>query len=214
MPIDDMRRDYRVGTLEDGALEGVHPLVTLERWIEEAAQAGAAEPNAMALATVGGEGSPSLRMVLCKGVSVAGVVFYTNFGSRKARELDARPVAAATFWWDALERQVRLEGEVERVPEDEADAYFASRPRGSQVGAWSSPQSMPLASRQELDAKAAQVAKSFEDGRRILRPSFWGGYRLRPSRVEFWQGRASRLHDRLLFSSEGSGGWRVTRLAP
>lgn len=214
MALNEMRRDYRVGTLDDGALEGVHPLVMLERWIEEAARAGAAEPNAMALATVSADGSPSLRMVLCKGVSEAGVVFYTNFGSRKARELDAHPVAAVTFWWDALERQVRLEGEVERVPDDEADAYFASRPRGSQVGAWTSPQSTPLASRRELDAKAEDIAASFADGRAIHRPVFWGGYRLRPTQVEFWQGRASRLHDRLLLEKQPDGGWNATRLAP
>lgn len=213
MTIDGMRRDYQVGTLEDGALDGVHPLRVLERWIAEAAEAGSVEPNAMALATVGPDGEPSLRMVLCKGVDLDGVVFYTNFESRKARELDGSQKAAVTFWWDVLERQVRLEGTAERVLDAEADAYFSSRPRGSQVGAWTSPQSAVIASRAELDLKAQQAADRFADVEVIPRPAFWGGYRLRPTRVEFWQGRASRLHDRLVAEREGDG-WAVRRLAP
>jgi pyridoxamine-phosphate oxidase len=209
-----MRKGYTVGAL-DAATLGNDPLAALERWIVEAAEVGALEPNAFALASVAENGSPSLRFVLCKGVDAAGISFYTNLESRKARELDGRGLAAATFWWDVLERQVRLEGVVARVPDTEADAYFASRPKGSRVGAWASPQSQVIAGREELERRAAEAEERFAGGGDVPRPPFWGGYRITPVRMEFWQGRESRLHDRIAFERDADGApWRTVRLAP
>ena len=209
-----MRKGYTVGALDAEALGG-DPLIALERWIVEAAEAGALEPNAFALASVSDAGAPSLRFVLCKGVDGSGISFYTNLESRKGRELDGQGVAAATFWWDVLERQVRLEGSVARVPDAEADAYFASRPRGSRVGAWASPQSRVIEGREELERRAAEAEARFADGGDVPRPPFWGGYRITPVRMEFWQGRESRLHDRIAFEREADGApWRTVRLAP
>jgi len=210
-----MRANYRHGVLTEQQL-GDDPLQALERWIDEAGSAGTIEPNSMALATVSGEGEPSVRFVLCKGVDRSGIVFYTNLESRKARDLTARPVAAATFWWDRLERQVRLEGPVRPAPDTDADSYFASRPHGSKVGAWASPQSRELAGRDELERRFAETAERYPVGAEVPRPPFWGGYRLEPLRVEFWQGRENRVHDRILYqrSEVGESAWRPVRLAP
>lgn len=166
----------------------------------------------VALATADASGNPSVRMVLLRGVDERGFVFHTNYESRKARELDENPRAALCVHWHSLEEQIRIEGRVERLGADESDVYFASRPRGSQLGAWASQQSMPLASRETLEEEYRATERRFE-GSSVPRPPFWGGYRLIPDRIEFWFGRPDRLHDRLLYVRDGSG-WRIERLYP
>ncbi len=207
----ELRKAYRVGSLEESELTD-DPTELLTAWLRRAVEAGEAEPNAMALATVGADGRPSVRFVLLKDLTQAGVTFFTNYGSRKAHELDTSHTAAVALWWPHLERQVRVEGRVERLERAASEEYFKSRPRGSQLGAWTSPQSQPLASRAELEALAAEVRARFADGE-VPCPPGWGGYLLRPERVEFWQGRDDRLHDRFLYSLEG-GTWSRSRLAP
>ncbi len=170
------------------------------------------EPNAAVLATVGEEGRPSARVVLLKGFSPEGFVFYTNLESRKGRELRARPVAALCFYWHRLHRQVRVEGTVEQVPDAQADAYFATRERGSQIGAWASAQSRPLSTRQELESRVEELNKRFA-GKPIPRPPFWSGFRLIPDRIEFWSGRPNRLHDRVLYQRQ-AGTWSTGLLFP
>ena len=189
----------------------VEPLAVFERWLDEAWKG---EPNAhaMTLATATPEGRPSARLVLLKGLDRRGFVFYTNLESRKSEELYANPFAALCFLWKSLNRQVRVEGAVEQVGDDEADAYFASRPRDSQIGAWASDQSRRLESRALLEGRVEEFSRRFDQGT-IPRPAYWSGYRVVPQRVEFWQERRSRLHDRLLFVREGEG-WRRQRLFP
>ena len=170
------------------------------------------EPSAMSLATVGADGSPTLRIVLLKGVDESGFVFYTNLESRKGRDLRARPRAALCFYWSALDLQVRIDGEVSQVGDEEADEYFASRPRGSQIGAWASKQSEVIEPPGELDARVARYEREFE-GRDVPRPEFWSGFRVRPERIEFWRNRANRLHDRTRYTRDGAG-WRVETLYP
>jgi len=206
-----MRRDYaRAGLDEDAA--GADPVTLFARWLDEAVAAGVHEPNAMALATATPDGRPSSRIVLLKGFDARGLVFFTGYESRKGRELTANPWAAATMLWHSLERQVRVEGAVTRLSDPESDAYFASRPRGSQVGAVASPQSRVIAGREVLEQRALEVERFFADSD-VERPPVWGGYRVALERVEFWQGRASRLHDRIRFVRVGDG-WRRERLAP
>jgi pyridoxamine 5'-phosphate oxidase len=207
----DLRRAYTLADLSEHDADP-DPLHFFERWFDEAVHAEVREPNAMTLATLGADGQPTARIVLLKGVDAEGFVFYTNYESRKARELEARPRAALVFWWEALERQVRVEGTVERVAAAESDAYFASRPRGSRLGAWASDQSRPIADRSVLEEKLAEVEATYP-GDAVPRPPHWGGYRLTPTLFEFWQGRASRLHDRLEYTP-GPDGWTVQRLAP
>ena len=214
-PLSDLRKSYEQGTLEehDSANE---PLQQFETWLSQALERGLPEPNAMTVATVGEDGRPSTRPVLIKGCDARGIVWYTNYHSRKGRELAVHPFAALQFHWVELERVVRIEGAVERTSEAESDAYFTSRPLDSRIGAWASPQSEVIPSRATLVANAAQVS-----ARHLLnppRPPHWGGFRLVPDRWEFWQGRKSRLHDRLRYrrdGQEGSGdGWVMERLAP
>jgi pyridoxamine 5'-phosphate oxidase len=188
------------------------PLEQFEHWFAEAKRAGVEVPEAMTLATADGEGAPSARMVLLKGAGEDGFVFYTGYGSRKSEELNQNPRAALVFYWRTLGRQVRVEGSVERVPEAESAAYFATRPRGSQLAAWASHQSLPLASREELDRRYAELEREYED-REIPLPPHWGGYRLRPEAIEFWEHRENRLHDRIRYTRAREG-WKVERLSP
>jgi pyridoxamine 5'-phosphate oxidase len=188
------------------------PLLQFERWLADAERAQLVEPTAMALATVDGDGRPSVRIVLFKGLHEGGFTFFTNYESRKGTALAANPHAAATFWWDRLERQVRIEGRVERLSAELSARYFHMRPRGSQIGAYASRQSRPVASRSELEARVAAAAQRFEGGE-IPCPPYWGGYRIVPEFIEFWQGRADRVHDRFFYRHAHTG-WTMERLEP
>lgn len=205
-----LRRNYAAHALDVRDVD-VDPLRQFLRWFAEARQVEGGEPNAMTLATVSPQGAPSARVVLLKNVDDRGLVFYTNFESAKGRALAANPHAALVFFWGSLERQVRVEGVVERVSDDEADAYYASRPIESRLGAWASPQSDVVSSREALDARYADALARFGDT--PPRPPHWGGYRVVPSRVEFWQGRPGRMHDRVCYRREGDV-WVIERLAP
>lgn len=191
---------------------GSDPIALFRRWLAAATEREPNDPTAMALATVSADGQPSLRMVLLKGVDENGFVFYTNLESQKARELAANPHAALLFHWKSLRRQVRVEGPVTRVSDEDADAYFATRPRGAQIGAWASRQSHSLESRFALEKRVAEYTAKFGLGK-IARPDFWSGYRVQPQRLEFWQDRPFRLHDRLVFVRTGNG-WRTDKLYP
>lgn len=210
-PLAHPREEYRAGDLREADLAD-GPLVLARRWVDEAIAADVVEPTAITLATVDAEGRPDARVVLLRGLDEDGAVWFTSHGSAKGRHLDRVPYAALVAVWPALERQLRLRGPVVRVPEEESDAYFASRPRGSQLGAWASDQSAAITDRAALEAQVAGVTARFTDGP-VPRPPHWGGYRLRPEVVEFWQGRPSRLHDRLRVTRTGSG-WQLERLQP
>jgi len=208
--IADLRKSYERDELDETA-SASKPMAQFETWLQQAIAAQVPEPNAMTLATVGADGRPSTRIVLIKGLSDKGLDWYTNFNSRKGQELAGNPMAALQFHWVELERVVRIEGRVERIDDAKADAYFASRPLDSRLGAWASPQSQVISSRAVLVAQAARYAAQFALS--PPRPPHWGGFRLVPDRWEFWQGRKSRLHDRLRYSlSEGQ--WLRERLAP
>ena len=207
-----LHTEYRKRSLSEADVDP-DPVRQFIVWFNECMSAGVHEPNAMTLATCDRQGVPSARIVLLKGVDQRGFVFFTNFQSRKGRELDGNPRAAMVFWWPELERQVQVEGQVVRTTDAEADAYFASRPRDSQIGSAASPQSQPIESRQVLENNAAALRERHPKGN-IPRPPHWGGYRLTPHRIEFWQGRPSRLHDRIEYRLEEQGSWRIRRLAP
>lgn len=189
------------------------PIALFERWFADAVAAELPQVNAMTLATTGADGRVSARVVLLKGVDARGFEFFTNYESRKAGELAANPQAALAFLWVQLERQVRVVGDVERLDPAESDAYFATRPRGSQIGAWASQQSRPLADRAELEAHWAELEERYA-GAAVPRPPHWGGFRVVPREIEFWQGRANRLHDRFAYTRAADGGWQRTRLQP
>ena len=208
-----MRQAYRREGLDPEAI-AANWTDQLRTWLADAERGGIIEPNAMVLSTLGADGAPSSRTVLLKGIDDGGLVFFTNYGSRKARDLEGDPRAAALFPWYDVHRQVHAEGTVARIPAADSDAYWASRPRGSQLGALASPQSQVIASRDVLEEAAAELAARYGDDEPIPRPEHWGGYRLVPHAVEFWQGRADRLHDRLRFRRAGDGSWACERLAP
>jgi pyridoxamine 5'-phosphate oxidase len=209
----DLRREYASTGLSESDLDP-DPVRQFRRWLQQALDAGLAEPNAMTLATATRDGAPSARVVLLKGLDERGFTFFTSYHSRKARELDENPRASLLFYWVELARQVRVEGTAARVSDPEADAYFATRPRGNQLGAWASArQSEVVPDRTHLEESLARHAEQFLD-RPVPRPPYWGGYRLRPAVIEFWQGRASRLHDRLRYTFVGEGQWRIERLSP
>ena len=214
MNLADIRTNYTQGELRRVDLLA-DPIAQFNRCRDDAVAAGVGEPTAMSLATVGHGGVPRARTVLLKGLSDAGFVFYTNFESRKGRALEENPVASLLFPWLAMERQVLVTGRVEKAGDDEAARYFASRPRESRLGAWTSGQSQPVPSREALETELARVRERFgaEEGEVPL-PPFWGGFRVRPETVEFWQGRANRLHDRFEYTRMSAGGWNLERLAP
>ena len=211
MDVSSLRQDYQNTPFTRDQLEP-EPVRQFDRWFKQAAGAGIPEPNAMCLSTVGADGRPSLRTVLLKFFDEKGFVFFTNYGSRKAQEIAENNRVALLFPWIALARQVIVSGPAEKIGALESARYFASRPRDSRLGAWVSRQSSVISSRQLLRQDFEKMKKKFRDGE-IPLPDFWGGYRVAPERVEFWQGQTSRLHDRFLYSREGSG-WRIERLAP
>ena len=209
--IADLRRDYtRDGLLESQAPD--EPMSLFATWFEQAVEIESTEPNAMMLATVDAAGQPHLRTLLLKGVDPRGFIFYTNYESDKGKQLASQPRAAMTFWWHDLERQVRIEGQAERISPDESDAYYHSRPVGSRLGAWASPQSQVIDGREVLERNLQALQERYAD-HPPPRPEHWGGYRLVPDLVEFWQGRSSRLHDRLCYRRD-DGLWKRVRLAP
>jgi len=212
MPLADLRREYTRAGLDERDLNP-DPVQQFQKWLNEALAAELREPNAMVLATVSPDGQPSTRTVLLKGVETRGFSFFTNYESRKARQLITNPRAAITFLWVELERQVNIEGRVTKLPREESAAYFKLRPRGSRLGAWASHQSEVIAGRGALEARMAEL-EAKHPGDDIPLPPNWGGYLLTPERIEFWQGRPSRLHDRLCYTQQKAGSWIIERLSP
>jgi len=207
-----LRAEYADAGLDESAA-GDDPIALFARWFDEAVASGLHEPNAMAVATAGRSGAPTVRFVLLKGFDADGFSFYTNYGSRKSRELDADPRCGLVFAWHPMGRQVRVDGAAARMSAAESDAYFATRPRESQLGAWASPQSEIVADRAELDRAYTEAAERFADADTVPRPPHWGGWRVTPYTIEFWQGRVGRMHDRLRYERT-DGEWRRSRLAP
>ena len=212
MQIVNMRKEYLWGGLSEADMDA-DPIRQFDTWFQHAVAANLPEPNAMTLATATPDGQPSARTVLLKAYSASGFTFFTNYESRKGRELTNNPRAALLFFWPELQRQVRIEGTVERVSEAESDAYFASRPVGSRLGAWASRQSEVIPGRDGLEQRVRELAERYADGE-VPRPPFWGGFRVCPVAIEFWQGRPDRLHDRLRYVLRETGQWRLERLSP
>ena len=209
--IANLRREYAKQALDEQSV-AAEPLAQFRIWFDAALASGIVEPNAMVLSTADADGRPSARVVLLKDIDDRGLSFYTNYNSRKADDIAANPRVSLTFWWQELERQVRVDGRAEQLADAESDLYFASRPRGSRLGAWASPQSAVVASREELEHALEEVETRFGDGD-VARPPHWGGYRVVPDVVEFWQGRPARLHDRIRYR-RSSDKWLIERLAP
>ncbi len=210
MNIADIRKEYALRSLDERDVNP-DPFLQFREWLDEAIKSEVPEPTAMMLSTADAAGRPSGRIMLLKALDDRGFVFYTNYASRKGRDLEANPRAALTFFWKELERQVRVEGAIETVSAAESDEYYSIRPLGSRIGAWASPQSQPIANRQWLETRWAELTDEY--GEHPPRPTHWGGYRVIPEMLEFWQGRMSRLHDRVAYTREG-GAWKVARLAP
>lgn len=212
LDIAGIRRDYMLAGLDEQSA-GDDPIAFFRKWFKEAEAAEITDITSMMLATVGNDNAPHARIVLLKGLDETGFVFFTNYDSDKGRQMAANPHVALTFFWKELERQVRIEGRAEKVAAGESDIYFQSRPAGSRIGAWASPQSRQIPHRNMLELNYAKYEQEFSEID-IPRPPHWGGYRVIPARIEFWQGRASRLHDRILFTKNNQGGWDKARLAP
>jgi len=210
--IADIRKDYALKNLDITQVIQ-NPLLQLDNWVQEAINSEVQEPTAMVLSTVSPENKPSSRVLLLKGINEHGLVFFTNYQSRKGKQVDGNPFGAINFFWPELERQVRIEGKIEKISTQESDEYFASRPRGSQIGATISPQSEIIQDRKFIEYKV-EVATKLWEGKTIQRPAYWGGFILIPSYFEFWQGRPSRLHDRIIYELVSGGNWRINRLAP
>lgn len=211
--LSSMRMSYELDALGDTEVDG-DPFVQFSRWFDEATGAGTAEANAMMVSTVGADGQPSSRVVLMKAFGPDGFVFYTNYESQKGTELIAHPQVAALFYWPTLQRQVRITGRARKLAPEESDAYFHSRPRGSQIGAIVSPQSRIVPDRAWLEAHFAEAERELEGQHTLTRPENWGGFRIVPDAIEFWQGRPNRLHDRIRYSRAHDGRWEMDRLAP
>jgi pyridoxamine 5'-phosphate oxidase len=211
--IEKLRQEYVKASLDSADID-TNPIQQFQKWFGEAQQANIHEPNAMALATVSSDGRPSLRIVLLKGIENGNFLFYTNYHSKKGIQLIENPACALTFFWPELERQVRIEGVAERVSAEKSTDYFQSRPRGSQLGAWVSPQSSSIKDRSILEQRLAEMEKKFEGVDKLPKPQQWGGYAVMPHVIEFWQGRRSRLHDRIEFTRVDGASWKMVRLAP
>jgi pyridoxamine 5'-phosphate oxidase len=211
--IADLRQNYTLAGLSETDV-AADPIQQFQVWFQQALDANLIEPNAMTLATATPDGKPTARIVLLKGISERGFVFYTNYESQKGQQLIANPYAALVFLWDKLERQVRIEGKVEQLQLEESEAYFHSRPRASQLGAWVSDQSRVIGDRDILEQKLTDLKAQYTEDTTIPLPPHWGGFRVIPNRIEFWQGRPSRLHDRLVYDLQTDGGWKIERLAP
>ena len=211
--IADLRQNYTLAGLEKADVDA-EPIKQFDLWFGQALEADLIEPNAMTLATATPDGKPTARIVLLKGVSDRGFVFYTNYESQKGQQLIANPHAALVFLWQKLERQVRIEGKVEKLSSEESAEYFHSRPKASQLGAWTSDQSRVIPNREVLEKKQAQLQEQYSGDTEVPLPTHWGGFRVVPSRLEFWQGRPSRLHDRLVYDLQADGSWTINRLSP
>lgn len=210
--INTLRRDFSLEQLEESAVEK-NPILQFAKWYREAIDAQLVDPNAMLVSTVSSDRKPSTRVMLLRDFDENGFVFYTNYNSRKGKEILENPYTSITFFWIELERQIRIEGKIEKQSPEESDSYFNSRPRESQLGAWASAQSTSILGRNELEGKLVEIALKFND-KEVHRPPFWGGYRLKPTHIEFWQGRPSRLHDRIVYSLTDEGSWEIGRLSP
>jgi pyridoxamine 5'-phosphate oxidase len=211
--LEDLREDYRLATLDESSCEA-NPIQQFAHWFKDAKTAHLKEPNAMSLATCTPDGRPSSRIVLLKEFGESGFIFYTNYGSQKGREIEANPHVALNFLWAELERQVRIEGTITRIPPEKSEAYFRSRPRGSRIGAWVSHQSELIENRAVLETRLAELETRFANSDDIPPPDYWGGFCVKPERIEFWQGRTSRLHDRILYVRLTDADWKIGRLSP
>lgn len=210
--LENLREDYRSSTLMEAEV-ATHPIQQFTKWFQEALNAAIKEPNAMLLGTINNNLQPSIRTVLLKGFNEDGFIFYTNYTSQKGQDIAANPQVALTFLWLDLQRQIRIEGRAEKLSYEDSQRYFQSRPKGSQIGAWASPQSQVIPNRSILENKVRNLEQQYHNAEKLPCPTHWGGYLVRPEKIEFWQGRSSRLHDRILYSLDGDD-WKIERLAP